>query len=68
MRRLPLVFASTALAVLAACSDTAPPAAPTDDDATGLPIVRSWRAVYVLVATIFIAYVVILRILMKVYS
>jgi hypothetical protein len=44
------------------------PPAPADDDATGLPVVRSWRGVYVLVSAIFIAYVVLLRILMKVYS
>lgn len=54
MRRLPLMFAAASLAVLAACSDNAPTAAPAEEEAAGefappnarshgLPIVRSAR-------------------------
>ena len=44
------------------------PAPPVDDDATGLPGLRSWRAVYVVVAGIFVGWVVLLTVLTKLYS
>jgi hypothetical protein len=41
---------------------------PGDDESTGLPALPSWRVVYTLVAVIFVVYVVLLRLLMRVYS
>jgi len=37
--------------------------APTNDDATGLPGLRSWPAVYVFVLAAFVIYVVMLTVL-----
>ena len=41
---------------------------PGDDESTGLPGLPSWRVVYTLVAAVFVVYVVLLRLLMRVYS
>ena len=46
--------------------DRVPPS--LSDDSTGLPGLRSWRAVYLVVTGIFIAWVVLLTVLTKLYS
>jgi hypothetical protein len=43
-------------------------AEPPDDEATGLPWLRSWRSVYALVVACFIAYVVLLVVLKQAFS
>ena len=45
---------------------TRPPLA--DDDATGLPGIRRWRSVYLIVAGIFVTWVILLTVLTKLYS
>ncbi len=44
------------------------PAPPADDEATGLPGLRRWRSVYLVVAGIFAAWVVLLTALTEFYS
>lgn len=45
-----------------------PPEIPrADESKTGLPILRSWGAVYLFVTGVFITYVVILTILTRLY-
>ncbi len=41
---------------------------PPSDEATGLPGVRSWRSVYLLVLGIFVLWVGLLTVLTKLYS
>ena len=43
-------------------------AAPVDDRGTGLPLLRTWRAVYVFVVIAFITWVVLLTALDRVFS
>jgi hypothetical protein len=48
---------------------TNPPNRPPPDDAsTGLPGLRSWRAVYTVVLGIFVLWLVLLTVFTKVYS
>jgi hypothetical protein len=42
--------------------------APVDDRSTGLPVLRTWRAVYVFVVIAFITWVVLLTALQRVFS
>jgi len=44
------------------------PPPPVDDNDPGLPGLRTWRAVYVVVAGIFVAWVVLLAGLTEYYS
>jgi hypothetical protein len=44
------------------------PLPPADDESTGLPGLRSWRSVYLVVAGIFVVWVGLLTILTKLYS
>lgn len=44
------------------------PDSPPDDSATGLPGVRSWRAVYIAVTAIFVLWVGLLTWLTEAYS
>lgn len=39
-----------------------------EDDATGLPALSTWRAVYLFVTLVFIAYVVLLGALNRVFA
>jgi hypothetical protein len=41
---------------------------PADDAATGLPILRSWRRVYLFVIGTFIVWVALLWVLTRMYS
>ena len=41
---------------------------PPEDEATGLPGIRRWRSVYLIVAGIFVTWVVLLTVLTKLYS
>jgi hypothetical protein len=41
---------------------------PTDDEATGLPGLRTWRRVYTAVLAVFVAWVVLLAVLSAVYA
>ncbi len=41
---------------------------PADDEATGLPGLRRWRSVYLVVAGIFVTWVMLLTVLTKLYS
>ena len=41
---------------------------PPEDEATGLPGLRRWRSVYLIVAGIFVGWVVLLTVLTKLYS
>lgn len=41
---------------------------PPSDDATGLPWPRAWRGVYVLVAGVFVLWLVLLTALTKMFS
>lgn len=41
---------------------------PTDDNLTGLPLLRTWGSVYLFVLGVFAAYVVLLLALTKHYS
>jgi hypothetical protein len=41
---------------------------PPNDDSTGVPGFRSWRAVYAVVLGIFVLWVVLLTVLTKIYS
>ncbi len=41
---------------------------PPDDEFTGLPGFRSWRAVYVFVLGVFVVWVGLLAVLTEVYS
>lgn len=43
-------------------------AAGTDESSTGLPFLRSWRAVYLFVVTCFVCWVVILAMLPWVFA
>ena len=43
------------------------PLPPADDEVTGLPALRSWRAVYAFVATIFAVWVVLLTVLSRAF-
>ena len=58
----------------AGATDAAAPAGTTaadvaiDDDVTGLPALRSWRAVYAFVVAVFVAYVVLLTALSRAFS
>ena len=45
-----------------------PPAAPANDEATGLPGLRRWSSVYWIVLGIFALWVVLLTVLTKHYS
>jgi hypothetical protein len=45
-----------------------PPSAPIDDRATGLPLLRTWRAVYVFVVVAFLTWVALLTALERVFS
>ncbi len=38
------------------------------DDATGLPALGTWRAVYTFVCVVFVAYVVLLGVLARVFA
>ena len=49
-------------------SHAAPDAVVVDDDVTGLPGLRTWRAVYGLVVAVFIAYVLLLTALSRAFS
>lgn len=40
----------------------------TDESSTGLPFLRSWRAVYLFVVACFVCWVVILAILPRVFA
>jgi len=42
--------------------------APVDDRVTGLPFLRTWRAVYVFVVVAFVTWVVLLTALERVFS
>ena len=44
------------------------PQLPADDDITGLPLLPSWRRVYWFVLLVFVAYVVLLMILERVFA
>ena len=44
------------------------PPAPVDDRATGLPLLRTWRSVYVFVVVAFVTWVVLLTALERVFS
>lgn len=44
-----------------------PPSDEPADDATGLPGLRTWRSVYLLVLVVFIAYVVLMVALSQVF-
>ena len=44
------------------------PPPPVDDEATGLPGVRSWRAVYTVVLVIFVGWIGLLTVLTRFYS
>jgi len=44
------------------------PPPPADDEATGLPGLRRWRSVYLVVAGIFLVWVVLLAVLTESYS
>ena len=44
------------------------PVPPADDETTGLPGLRTWRTVYVVVAGIFVLWVVLLTVLTRFYS
>jgi hypothetical protein len=46
----------------------APETDPEQGDATGLPGIRRWRSVYLIVAGIFVTWVVLLTVLTKLYS
>lgn len=48
-------------------SQNSPEVPRVDENETGLPFLRSWRSVYVAVTLVFIAYVVILTLLPRVY-
>jgi hypothetical protein len=41
---------------------------PVDDRATGLPLLRTWRAVYVFVVVAFVTWVALLTALERVFS
>jgi len=41
---------------------------PVDDRATGLPLLRTWRAVYVFVVVAFLTWVALLTALERVFS
>jgi hypothetical protein len=43
-----------------------PPA--IDDQVTGLPLLHTWRAVYIFVAIVFVVWVVLLSTLQRMYS
>jgi hypothetical protein len=45
-----------------------PPPAPVDDRATGLPLLRTWPAVYVFVVVAFLTWVALLTALDRVFS
>ena len=45
-----------------------PPSTPVDDRATGLPLLRTWRAVYVFVVVAFLTWVALLTALDRVFS
>ena len=45
-----------------------PPPGPIDDRATGLPLLHTWRAVYVFVVVAFITWVALLTALERVFS
>jgi hypothetical protein len=50
-------------------SDQPPAAAdPLDNEATGLPWLRSWASVYALVVACFVTYVVLLVVLKQAFS
>ena len=51
---------------LSSRSGTSP--APVDDRATGLPLLRTWRAVYAFVVVAFLTWVAILTALQRVFS
>ena len=44
------------------------PVPPVDDEATGLPGVRSWRSVYRVVLIIFVGWIALLTALTRYYS
>lgn len=44
-----------------------PPQPAEGDDDTGLPILRSWRSVYVAVTIIFVVYATLLTLLTRLY-
>jgi hypothetical protein len=48
-------------------ADPQPPAS-DDENATGLPLLRSWRAVYWFVLVVFALYVALLTALSRVFS
>ena len=43
-------------------------AAAVDDDVTGLPALRTWGAVYLFVAAVFVVYVVLLAALSRAFA
>ena len=44
------------------------PPAPVDDRVTGLPLLRTWRAVYIFVVVAFVIWVALLTALERVFS
>lgn len=49
-------------------SDTEIPLTSTEDDVTGLPLLPTWRRVYWFVLLVFVAYVVLLSALSRVFA
>jgi hypothetical protein len=49
-------------------SDTEAPLTNTEDEITGLPLLPTWRRVYWFVLVVFVAYVVLLSALPKVFA
>jgi hypothetical protein len=46
----------------------ASPPGPVDDRSTGLPLLRTWRAVYIFVVVAFLTWVALLTALERVFS
>ena len=48
-------------------SSAPPPVPPVDDATTGLPVLRTWRAVYTCVGVIFLLWLVLLTALTRLF-